>query len=116
MSEPLSDFINGIEDDLADADARKILVFAPVLKEPFADTQGDRCIAGAEGERLDDGWCIEVRSRNHCVEPICSGLGSGRVIGIAATPPAASKGDAAAESPELNLRKRLRNVFRSCGI
>jgi hypothetical protein len=37
MAEPLSDFINGIEDDLANTDARKILVFAPVLKEPFAD-------------------------------------------------------------------------------
>ena len=106
MAEPLSDFINGIEDDLANTNARKILVFAPVLKEPFADAQGDRCVAGAEGERLDDGWCIEVRSRNHCVEPICSGLGSGRVIGKDyGHPAAASTGDAAAESPELNLRK-----------
>ena len=92
MAEPLSDFINGIEDDLADADARKILVFAPVLKEPFADAQGDRCVAGAEGERLDDGWCIEMRSRNHFVEPICSRLGSGRVIGIAATPASGVRG------------------------
>ena len=81
MAEPLSDFINGIEDDLADTDARKILVFAPVLKEPFADAQGDRCVPGAEGERLDDGWCIEVRSRNHCVEPLFIRLVSGRALG-----------------------------------
>ena len=92
MAEPLSDFINGIEDDLANTDARKILVFAPVLKEPFADAQGDRGVAGAEGERLDDGWCIEVRSRNHCVEPICSGLGSGRVIGDCGHPASGVRG------------------------
>jgi len=45
------------------------------------------------------------------------GCGLGGLLGrITATPPAASTSDAAAESPELNLRKRLRNVLRSRGI
>jgi hypothetical protein len=60
MAEPLSYFVNGIEHDLANADAGKILVFGPFLKQPFADAQGDRCVSGAEGERLDDGRCVEV--------------------------------------------------------
>jgi hypothetical protein len=79
-----------------------------------------KAIAASRGRRAS-GWMTGGVSKCDLATIVSNlsavGWGLGGLLGrITATPPAASTGDAAAESPELNLRKRLRNVLRNCGI